>query len=239
MTQVRRWSMLTAVAILAVFALGWFLLIAPKRGEVSSLRSEAEAQEQANANLRGRIAVLKAQAADLPRQQARLAEVAVNLPPDPQLPTLIRTMSSAAAQSGAELLSLSPGVPVAVADPATAAQANPPAAKPGSAQLAAVPVTVTAAGDYFEVEQFLNKIEGMKRVFLVTGIVVAPVTQTNPAPSPGTVQASITGRVFMTTTVAPPAKPVAAGTAGTAASPGATSTGATSTGTAGSPAPAH
>ncbi len=54
MTDTRKWSALAVVLVAAIFAAGWFLLVSPKRGEASELRSRRCTQEEANARLADR-----------------------------------------------------------------------------------------------------------------------------------------------------------------------------------------
>ncbi len=55
--------------------------------------------------------MLKAQAKDLPKQQARLAAVAAKIPDNPALPALIRALTKAADEANVELVSLAPAPP--------------------------------------------------------------------------------------------------------------------------------
>jgi hypothetical protein len=72
---------------------------------------------------------------------------------------------------------------------------------------------VRTSGSYFETEQFLNKLEGLKRSFLVTGFTLKSV---NPAPGqPYTLELEVQGRVFLS--------PAAASTAASATAPAVTS----------------
>jgi Tfp pilus assembly protein PilO len=171
--------------------------------------------------------VLKAQAQDLPKQEAFLAQIRRQLPDNPALPTLIRNLTSAAGKSGVELTSLTPELPVAVLAPvavvaaptATTAPADEgsaapaPVAAPPAPTLYQVPITVKTSGSYFETEQFLNKLEGLKRSFLVTGFSLKSVA---PVPGePAGLALEIKGRVFLS--------PAAANTAASATAPAVTS----------------
>ena len=209
MTATRKWSALAVLLVAAVFAASWFLLIAPKRSDAAGLRSQAVKQDANNERLRQQLEVLKAQAQDLPKQEAFLAQIRKQLPDNPALPALIRDLSAAAKKAGLSLESLAPADPIAVVDTTVApvAPVAPPAdeTSDGSAPVAAppappaptlfqLPIVVKASGSYFEVEQFVNKIEGLKRSFLVTGFTLkagADKTQ------PGQLDISITGRVFL------------------------------------------
>jgi Tfp pilus assembly protein PilO len=214
MTVTRKWSALTGVLIVAILAASWFLLISPKRSKAAELKTQTASQEDANARLKEKISQLIAQQADLPRQEARLAQIRRQIPDNPALPALIRDLSAAAKKSGLSLQSLAPSDPVAVTDvvvpvaaPAPAATDTPAAdggtdgAAPAVVAPAApapslyqVPLMLNATGSYFEVEQFLNKLEGMKRSFLVTGFSLKPLaTET----APNALSISVTARVFL------------------------------------------
>jgi type IV pilus assembly protein PilO len=198
LTQTRKWILLTAVAVVAALALGWFLLIAPKRAEATDLRQQREEQAAANAQLRTRIEQLKILASDLPRQQARLQAVERKLPASPEMPTLVRSLVSAAASSKVSLVSMTPTPPTFLD---AAAAGGAPAATGAAARattgprLAQVPIAIVVAGDYYEVEQFLNKVETFQRAVLVTGLDIgAPQAgeSTN-----GDVSVTIAARAFM------------------------------------------
>jgi Tfp pilus assembly protein PilO len=88
---------------------------------------------------------------------------------------------------------------------------------PAAPTLFQVPITVKTTGSYFEMEQFLNRIEGLKRSFLVTGFSLraAESSATDVGVSDGDLQLEIQGRVFLS--------PAAAATATAAAAPAVTS----------------
>src|SRR5512133_661484 len=96
MTVMRKWSLLTAVRVLAVLAAGWFLLVSPRRGDAAALRAQTVSKQKQNAGLQSQIAALKEQAKDLPKLQAQLAVIRTQLPADPQLPKLVRDLSALA-----------------------------------------------------------------------------------------------------------------------------------------------
>ena len=188
MDKLKQWVALTALGSLAILAAGWFLLISPKHGEASDLKAQAATQITANSSLAGQILMLKAQAKDLPKQQARLAAVAAKIPDNPNLPALVRSLTQAADDTGVVLVSLSPSAPTAVAPPVAAAPVSA-AAAPGAGVTAAKPAAASAAsagtlmaitvnanvvGSYFQVEQFLDRVESLSRAMKVTTLTVAP-----------------------------------------------------------------
>src|SRR3954451_15927540 len=128
MTRARQWSVLTAVACLAVLAAGWFISVKPQRTHAASLRNPATQVDQTNQTLGNQIAHLRAQAKDLPAQQRKLGAIATKVPDSPALPALIRQLSAAAEGAGVNLVSLAPGQPGLVQAPlASATTATQPA----------------------------------------------------------------------------------------------------------------
>jgi Tfp pilus assembly protein PilO len=137
MDKMRQLSLLTAVAILAVVAGGWLLLISPQRSKVTDLHDQAAQQQEKNATLSTEIARLKAEAKDLPAEQARLAAIAEQLPANPAMPALLDDLSSAAKKSGVDLQIITPQTPVAYDSTASTLAAPTASAAPGSASTAA------------------------------------------------------------------------------------------------------
>jgi Tfp pilus assembly protein PilO len=224
MGKLKQWIALTVLGVLVIAAGGWSVLISPKRSEAAALRTQADQQTSQNATLSAQISMLKAQAKDLPKQQARLAAVAAKIPDNPALPALIRALTAAADQAGVELTTLAPAAPapVTAAPPAgivTAAGVSPSAAKPATASspvsvgtLKSISLSLTVVGGYFQVEQFLDRVENLSRAAKVTGFTLAPgsnpvkaapasaagATGTAPVEDKGkTLAAAITANVYM------------------------------------------
>jgi Tfp pilus assembly protein PilO len=206
MDKIKQYAVLTLVGVLAVLALGWFLLVSPKHSEAADLTAQADAQLQANAAIENQLRLLKAQAEDLPQQQAKLAAVAAKIPDNPALPNLVRALVAAGKSAGVELVSVVPGSPSAV----TAAQ-TPGAAPvaPGTArttatasagQLTAIPLTLTVAGGYFQVEQFVANLENLPRALRVTNLAMTTgANPVNPAATGVTAAPVDDGRALITT----------------------------------------
>jgi Tfp pilus assembly protein PilO len=216
MTDTRKWSALAAVLVVAIFAASWFLLISPKRGDAAELRSKAATKSQENSRLAEQIKMLQEQQKDLPTQQAQLAAMRTQIPTNPALPSLIRDLTAAGKKAGVSIDSMAPSLPIAVvAAPSTTvapattgddaastgstgstAPKTPPThvAAPTSA-LFQVPLTLTVTGSYFELEQFVSKLETVRRAYLVTGFKLGPPQDANA--KPGDLTIVIDGRVFL------------------------------------------
>ena len=240
MTATRKWSALAVLLVAAIFVASWFLLIAPKRSEAAGLRTQTSEQDAANERLVQQLEVLKAQAQDLPKQEAFLAQIRRQVPDNPALPALIRDLTAAAKKSGVELVSLAPSLPEAVVSPVVAVAPTTTASPAPSSTtstatgvvtapvappvLYRVPIIVKTSGSYFETEQFLNRVEGLKRSFLVNGFTLtnAPTdTTTGVASSNTDLGLEIRGSVFLSPAAA---AAVTAALPGTVPAPAATVT---------------
>ncbi len=228
MDKLKQWVALTVVGVLAIAIGGWSLLISPKRSEAADLRTQAEQQISQNFALSAQIRMLKAQAKDLPRQQARLAAVAAKIPDNPALPALVRALTVAADEAGVELATLAPALPApVVAAPAaatvTAAGVSPTAVKPVAAPavsvgtLQSIALSITVVGGFFQVEQFLDRVENLTRAMKVTAFTLAPGSNpvkpgVDAGADPGRVlSATITGSVYLATGRSTTAAPAVVG----------------------------
>jgi Tfp pilus assembly protein PilO len=222
MSMTKRWSLLTAVLIVGILAASWFLLVAPKRSEAAEIRGKATAQKANNEALVLKLNELKSQSLELPKQKAQLAVMRKQIPSNPALPTLIRTLTAAGQKVGVQLLSMKPGTPAQsttvvtapVAPAGTAAAgtaaagttstgATPTAAPaPAASPLYVVPLALEVTGSYFEVEQFINKLEGMQRTFLLQGFSLKPSSAAAGATTAADdLSLSLTGEVFLSPNV--------------------------------------
>src|SRR6185437_10873583 len=101
-------------------------------------------------------------------KQAELAVVQQQLPAAPNLPTLIRNLTSIANEAGVSLNSISPSTPSAAvpsSGSATTATTN---------GLFTIPVTIIVQGDFASNELFLQKVQTeMRRAFLVQSLSIS------------------------------------------------------------------
>src|SRR4051794_35206143 len=106
MSRSRTWIAGTVVAALLILVAGWFVLISPAKSSVAEVKTEADAQEATNQQLQNKLDQLKAAQADLPAQEARLAEIRAQLPESPYLPSLVRQVDKLATESGVVLVTI-------------------------------------------------------------------------------------------------------------------------------------
>ncbi len=180
---------------LAILVVGWFILISPQRSHASSLRGQAVTQQQANVVLQQKISTLSKQAAGVAQSEARIADIATELPSTPQLAAYVRDLSQAATQAHVDLVSIAASPPTAVANPTPAPHAasttpssngaSAPAAAPAAAAAESVPLQaitlgLNVNGSYYAIQQYLSKLEQLRRLTLVTVVSLAPGSPLKP-----------------------------------------------------------
>ncbi|HTW19060.1 MAG TPA: type 4a pilus biogenesis protein PilO [Mycobacteriales bacterium] len=176
MTKTRQWTVFTAIAVLAVLVVGWFLLVKPQNSKVSTLKSQAATQQSSNAVLQSQIASLESEQRQLPQQQAALQKFASEVPPNASEPMLIRQLSAAAAGAGVDLVSITPGAPTVVSGTSTTSGGTTSLAPATSTanQLVQLPVSLAITGTFPNVESFFQALEKLRRSTLVTNWSLCP-----------------------------------------------------------------
>lgn len=233
MNNTRTWSILTAVLVLLIAAGGWFLLVSPKKTAAAALRQQTSVSDAAAVTLRGQIAALQQQNAGLPHQQELLRIFAAKMPPAVALPTLTRSILSAARMAKADLISLAPGVPVAPtpapvvaapllatpgagSSPTLAPSASAPAGgapvggvaaapAPASAgQYVVVPLSISVAGSYFVLDKFFTALETLPRSLVVSALTVTPNAASTGVTNPPTLTVAVTASAYVAPSITPP-----------------------------------
>jgi hypothetical protein len=144
-TRRRELVVVTAVALL-VLAAGVLLLVRPKQQAVAKARADRSAAVVESQTLRDQIRALEALRAkeDDLRARARLARS--EFPSTPNLPALVDALQDAAGQAGVDLATVSPSTP-------KASTVVP--------ELAQIDTDVSVAGSYFQIQDFLARLENL------------------------------------------------------------------------------
>ncbi len=119
------WS-LTAFAVVAVLAAGYFFGIKAQAGKVDTLNDSRQSQLSANKALSAEIARLEKQKSGVAAQNKRLRAIEANIPDNPALPSLIRSLAKIEDASNVTILSITPALP------AVGTAANPAAPAPAA-----------------------------------------------------------------------------------------------------------
>lgn len=165
-------GVIVALVLALVF---WFAFYKPAKEEQEAVQAET-------ASLQAQLATLEAQIADLRDIKAR--EVEINaamarleeyIPSGPAQPTAIRQFQNAADAAGSEITSVTFGQPAVPEASATTDPAQ--TGVTGDTTLANIPVTVTVQGGYFQVVDFLRRLEvDVPRAVLVQSVTIGEAT---------------------------------------------------------------
>jgi hypothetical protein len=142
----RQELVLAAVGALLVLAAATMLLIRPTRQATAEAKADRDAAVAESQTLRDQIKALEAlkpKEAEL-KAQAELAKA--EFPATPALPGLVDALQDAASQSGVGLGTVAPSTP-------ETSTVNP--------QLAEITTTVAVSGGYFEIQDFLVRLENL------------------------------------------------------------------------------
>lgn len=155
---------LAAAGVGVLVLLGfWFFVYQPRADTLDTVDAEAEQLTAQQQSVRRHIARLEAIAAEEERVRADLRTARELIPEDAQQPTLLARLQDAADAADVSLDGVTLGEPTPV-------QGAPTPEEPGTV-LAQVPVTLTLAGDYFDLVALLRRIEtDVPRAVLVDNV---------------------------------------------------------------------
>ncbi|MDQ1687911.1 MAG: hypothetical protein QOK42_886 [Frankiaceae bacterium] len=215
MAKLRNHVAIAGLLALVMLAAGWFLLVSPQRSKAAGFRDDAAQTRSASSALQTQLALLKSQAKQLPKQQARLHAIATKVPSNPAEPALLRMLTKAASDSGVDLSSVAPAPPALIESTRAAAPSTAPGAPVASApvttagpRVATIALAITAVGTYYELEQFQANLENLSRALKTVGIAFKPggaASQVVPGAGTsssnaydGKITATISANVYMT-----------------------------------------
>jgi Tfp pilus assembly protein PilO len=154
----KRGPLIAGVVAVALVLLLIFVLVLPKLHAVSSAQSDLSAAEAQQQTLEGQKAALEDVKASAPDNKAVIASVERQIPPVADESGLILLLQNAATYAGLDLVTLTPSTPTFDA----------------TTGLSTISVSVSASGTYFDVTEFMYRIETLPRAAKVTGISLAP-----------------------------------------------------------------
>jgi Tfp pilus assembly protein PilO len=144
----RQELVLAGVAALLVLAAGVLLLVRPTKQATAQARTDRELAAGENQLLRDQIKALEALRPAEAELRAKASLAKAEFPANPALPGLIDALQDSAGLAGVDLGTVAPAAP-------KASTANP--------QLAEIVTNVTVNGGYFEIQDFLARLENLVR----------------------------------------------------------------------------
>jgi Tfp pilus assembly protein PilO len=143
--------LLSALGALLILVLAWLFLISPQLQERTELQEAAENARVQQQTLRTQISRLQQVRAESPELEALLVAADTIIPRnDAALPAALRQLQMAANEAGAQLISVS------MSRPTTPQSATDTPFPTGIAQIG---ITVTVEGGYFQLVDFLRRVE--------------------------------------------------------------------------------
>lgn len=154
----RRGPIIVLAISLVLAILLFFFLVVPKMREVSRTEESVEQARGQELSLRAELARLQGVRENAPQIRRQVARFRRAVPPVADLPGLINALQDAADVSDVEFFSVSPGTPVSF--PQVAASE--------------IPAEVQVIGGFFQVDEFLFRLETMDRAAKVISVSVGP-----------------------------------------------------------------
>ena len=182
----------SALGALAVIALFFVLVFQPAREELAEVEEQIALEQAEQDRLDAEIQRLRSVREEAPTVEAELAAAEAIVPRDPALPALIRQLQAAADEAGVTLASVATGRPAELEE----------APEPG---LSAIDVNSQVEGGYFQIVDFLRRIE--EPSISPRGLVWVNATVTRDEESYPDLNVSLSGRAFGVVAVPLPPEP--------------------------------
>ncbi|HET7574733.1 MAG TPA: hypothetical protein VFJ99_06430 [Solirubrobacterales bacterium] len=242
MDALRRAGTLTIVAMVAIVALAivfWTLLISPKRDEAAKLSEQIATVEVSLASHRAEVTEAEAARKTFPAQYQRLVVLGKAVPGGDETASLLVQLNGMADQSGVAFNDLelssegggsgeeAPAVPSSpsgtpVSATEAAASLLPLGASIGPAGLAVMPYTLTFEGSFFQIADFIEKLDAMVktqnekvtvdgRLITVDGFSLSPEGEGGEGSKSSGSSPSLTASFEVTTYLTPPSQGTTAG----------------------------
>ena len=168
----RRGPLIAGVVGLALAVSMVFALVLPKMNELTEAEAERRAAEAQQERLQSQLRALEDAEEAAPQNQATIAEVDRQVPPTADVPGVILLLDNSATQSSLDLKVFTPTAPAY--DTVTG--------------LSRIDIRVNVEGTYFEIDEFLFRIETLPRAAKVLNVTISPMTGTGALAMVGTVQ---------------------------------------------------
>jgi len=224
------------VAMLAVLAGAWILLVSPEREKASKLAGQvSEAQTQLS-SAESQLASARSAQTQYAAAYASIVSLGKAVPASEEVPSLIYQLAQAAGGKKVEFVSIVAGAGGSAASTTSSSSSATAAAAATPAAFTQMPFTFVFNGSFFDLEHLFGELNrftvrttsgGLQvsgRLLTIQGVKLSPLSSSSQAPKSGTPE--LTGTITATAYVLPASQGLTAGA--TAASPAASSTSAAS-----------
>jgi len=132
-----------AVILVLVVVLSWFFVLSPLRGKISDTEQSIEAERDRLAAAQAKLAQAESTRLEGAKNRARLIALAKMVPTAAEVPSLIIQIQDLAEQAGLDFIAVSPREPS------------------GAEGFQVVPLQVEFRGTFFDLNDFLYRVEHM------------------------------------------------------------------------------
>ena len=151
----RRAPIFAAIGVAVIAVVATAALVFPKYREVGKAKEELQEAQEQEVVLQTELARLQEAKKNAPKLMRQLANVRRQIPPAADLPGLINHLQDAADVSQVDFFAVSPQVPVV------------------TGQAAEIPAQVQVSGGFFQVDEFLFRLETLPRAAKVLSVQIA------------------------------------------------------------------
>jgi Tfp pilus assembly protein PilO len=155
----RRNLIIFAAAAVAVVVLFFFLVFTPQSRKIKDTQAQVQTQEQKAESLQNELTRLQVLQKQAPQLREKAVKLDTALPSEPQLAGFILSVQDASNTSGIDWLSISP---------------SPPAGAAGANGVQEINVGISITGGYFQVQDFLVRLETLSRAVKIGTISLSP-----------------------------------------------------------------
>ncbi len=156
-------GILIGLGVLVLVTAWYFLIIGPKRDNASNLHSQAVSEEAKLQQGKEKLKNIDQERQAAKQTESDLLKLNKLIPVDSQVPSMIIELQQSASDAGVDFLNIKPGTPVS-----------------GQAGTTIVPLELKFEGSFFDVNDFLYRIENYARMegndVNVTGRLISVVT---------------------------------------------------------------
>jgi Tfp pilus assembly protein PilO len=157
--------LLIPLGIGVVVVILWYVALwGPQSSALSAARKRKDTAVQQGATLRDQLTRLQQARRDQPLKQSQLETLRVAIPDDPNLAQFILDANDAASKAGIDFLSITP------TPPGSAGTATTPAGASAGGAPVPIQIAMTATGGYFQVLDFINRLNQLPRLVVVDGL---------------------------------------------------------------------
>jgi Tfp pilus assembly protein PilO len=180
----RRAPVFAAIGVVVVAILATAVLVFPKYRQVGAAKEELQEAQEQQLVLETELARLQQAKKNAPQLMRQLAKVRREIPPAADLPGLINLLQDAADVSQVEFFSVAPGLPAS------------------TGQATEVPATVQVIGGFFQVDEFLFRLETLPRAAKVLSVQIGEGPDQAPQ-----IQATLSMKFYTTDLTSGPGAP--------------------------------